>query len=283
MHSELPSIRRHDCQLQPKPGALSCICFRAYNPFPKRLSESALDEDIMHFCARPSCRRWYHRECLLARGYVDPPNHPYPGDHGLRRVAVDPDESVQCALLAWYCEPVEVSDPENSMSTDASTLCTALDNMGISVTHLPPALVRIAQFPIVRRPGPHHLCWRAVGNVAEVVLARRFLYAAFEGLFPGGHRYSGMDELVKRAEELERRLQLDESEMLVDAEDQPGNREDILVEDLTQLCTILGEYSLLASPYLPYWEAREPSLDEEVEAMAAPPLLCPNEECGNAI
>ena len=44
--------------------------------------------------------------------------------------------------------------------------------------HLPPALLAIAQCPIVRTPGAPH-GW-AIGNVADVVLARRFVYAAVE-------------------------------------------------------------------------------------------------------
>ena len=44
--------------------------------------------------------------------------------------------------------------------------------------HLPPALLAIAQCPVVRTPNAPH-GW-AIGNVADVVLARRFVYAAVE-------------------------------------------------------------------------------------------------------
>ncbi len=46
------------------------------------------------------------------------------------------------------------------------------------LTHLPPALLAIAQAPIVRCSGASR-GW-AIGNVADVVLARRFVYAAVE-------------------------------------------------------------------------------------------------------
>ncbi|OCH86732.1 hypothetical protein OBBRIDRAFT_796893 [Obba rivulosa] len=282
VRSHLWYKRRH---LEPKPGALSCICFRAYNPFPKVLLESLLDEDIMHFCPRSSCRRWYHRNCLLAQGSVDHPYSNYRGDRGVRLLSVNPDDSAPCALLAWYCEPLAPSDPEYSMSLDPVDLRSAISgNDHISLAHLPPALVRVAQFPIVRRPGPRHACWSAVGNVTEVTLARRFIYAAFEGLYPGGRQYAEVEELVKQAGELEHRVRGLDVDMVRDGEDQSlVKQENTLLDDLLELIKSLDTYTFLASPYSPYWAARELQLDEDVEAMAAPPLVCPNPDCNNAI
>lgn len=63
------------------------------------------------------------------------------------------------------------------------------------LAHLPPALLLIAQCPILRRSGASG-GW-AIGNVADVVLARRFVYAAVE--------YDGAPERSARFLELLRR------------------------------------------------------------------------------
>ena len=46
--------------VQPKPGLKTCICHTPYNP-------NDMDPlNLMHFCPRPSCRKAYHHQCLLA-------------------------------------------------------------------------------------------------------------------------------------------------------------------------------------------------------------------------
>lgn len=103
------------------------------------------------------------------------------------------------------------------------------------LAHLPPALVRIAQCPIVRRPGPARDGWYPAGNVKEVVLARRLVYAAIERDFmDDGWPAMGPQELTDR----------------------------------------VGAKMWYATPYAPFWERRERKLEGETW-MDAPPVLCP--------
>ncbi|EMD36739.1 hypothetical protein CERSUDRAFT_95012 [Gelatoporia subvermispora B] len=278
VRSQLFYKRRH---IDPRPGALSCICFRPYNPFPKVLSEAVLEVDTMHFCPRSGCRRWYHRSCLLARGHIDRPSALYNGSRGVRLLAGDPDQNASCAALNWYCESYVSSDPHAQPEQD---IHIAVADMSMSIAHLPPALVAVAQFPIVRRPGPRTFGWSAVGNVSEVVLARRFMYAAFEGMCPGGRRHAELGKLVEQADELERRLY----ELSTDASDDEGSHIhewDAVIEDLQTFVDLVvgGNHTLLASPYEPYWNARQHRLEEEFTAMAVVPVLCPESECRSAI
>ncbi|PPQ79081.1 hypothetical protein CVT25_002306 [Psilocybe cyanescens] len=46
--------------LKPKPGSSSCTCKLPYNP------NDTDPSSLMHFCPRPSCRKAYHHNCLLA-------------------------------------------------------------------------------------------------------------------------------------------------------------------------------------------------------------------------
>ena len=73
------------------------------------------------------------------------------------------------------------------------------------LAHLPPALLLIAQCPILRRSGASG-GW-AIGNVADVVLARRFVYAALahRGAPEAGIQFRALGERERgRREELER-------------------------------------------------------------------------------
>lgn len=103
------------------------------------------------------------------------------------------------------------------------------------LAHLPPALIRIAQCPIVRRPGPAQDGWYPTGNVKEVVLARRLVYAAIEQDFMDDE-WSGLTP-----QELNARV---------------------------------GAKMRYATPYAPFWERRGKELENETW-MNAPPVLCP--------
>ncbi|KAI0943579.1 hypothetical protein AcW1_002714 [Taiwanofungus camphoratus] len=230
----------------------------------------------------------------------------YQGDRGLRLLAVDPGSDAPCILLQYFVEPAEealkvehasacsdsdsgrgsspLSDLPLSMQplTVLVTLAEALQVMSYSPTtlaHLPPALLRIAQFPIVRRPAPPDSDCSPIGNVNEVVLARRFVYAAFEGARPDGEWAHAVEHLIKQVESIEcgGRPKLD-GLMNGNAEHEAKNEEDLEDEKIEVLQSIverLTEDILLASPYLPYWEQRARELEKE-ELEMGPPLVCPN-------
>lgn len=120
--------------------------------------------------------------------------------------------------------PLTLSDVLAEMSRDPAVLA-----------HLPPALIRLAQCPIVRRPGPAQDGWLPAGNVKEVVLARRLVYAAIEGdVMDDGWPALGPQEL---ADKVDTRM-------------------------------------WYATPYAPFWERRARELERETW-MEAPPVVCP--------
>ncbi|KZT09662.1 uncharacterized protein LAESUDRAFT_674547 [Laetiporus sulphureus 93-53] len=220
--------------IEPKPGTETCLCRQAYIPYPWQGSSIASPKDdaapdSMHFCPRENCRTWYHTSCLMKYGRVDDFNVTcYEGDRGVRLLAVNPDSDLDCAVLSSFSRPHDLDDSTSETSelnrslsgtpaTTFSTLAPPLSPLSLSeiieqmavsyrIAHLPSSLVRLAQSPIVRRPGipPPDSGWSAVGNVKEVVLARRFVYAALEGFHPenGEHPAGQMEERMRDMESL---------------------------------------------------------------------------------
>jgi len=246
--------------VDPKPGYNMCMQSRCnqngYNPFPSHLHEDQLATMVMHFCPRLTCRQWYHQKCLIRWSNVEYPAKRYLGDRGVRLLAVDPDDAQDCPLLAYYTDGVKM-DPDDDdeirddCDSDSGTTLVAsevpskplpLDAVltemlrADSIANLPPALVRIAQCPIVRRPGPAKNGWTPAGNVKEVALARRLVYAAFEQDY------------------------IDDSWSTLDPQ---------------QLCDRIGTSFRYATPYLPYWQRREGELEDE-SWMDQPPVVCPS-------
>ncbi|OBZ76774.1 hypothetical protein A0H81_03975 [Grifola frondosa] len=189
----------------PALGTNTCVCKHAYNPYPPELADvspspsiSAKSGMIMHFCLNSQCRRWYHRSCL-AHNFLEPPSYLYRGTRDS-----DYSQSVQTDLT--HCRgqnQVRSSIPLLSSvraavlgntaqsaipSPHALSLAEAIQTMGISpkvLEHLSEDLVTIAQCPIVRYAGHEEGGW-AIGNVKDVVLARRFVHLALRKASPNG-------------------------------------------------------------------------------------------------
>ncbi|KZT64991.1 hypothetical protein DAEQUDRAFT_567256 [Daedalea quercina L-15889] len=224
--------------VDPRPGFAMCMAGRCpkdgYNPFPAKRAHAT--DMVMHFCPRLSCRRWYHQQCLDAWDEVDP-TPPYLADRGVRLLANDPDNEQDCALLAYHAETQmtgahDEDEPPAPLPLDAVLAEMSRPNI---LSHLPPALVQIAQCPIVRRPGTAVDGWYPAGNVKEVVIARRLVYAALEQAFKD-----------------------DEMSALTPYE----------------LCEHVGTSFRYATPYGPYWERRQKELENETW-MNTPPVVCP--------
>ena len=123
-------------------------------------------------------------------------------------------------------------------STHPLTLASVLAEMSVSphvLSPLPHALVQLAQCPIVRRPGPPADGWLPAGNVREVVLARRLVYAAIEG-----------ERIDVGAPALSPQ----------------------------ELADSVGTRMWYAEPYVSFWERRARELESETW-MEGPPVLCP--------
>lgn len=147
--------------------------------------------------------------------------------------------------------------------------------------HLPDSLLQIAQCPIVRCAGAPD-GW-AIGNVADVVLARRFVYAAVE--------YSGRPEcspqyyqLLEREEARQEQLLLSRhgSPTAVSADSSETCKSDPDEFDaMADLCADLMTFDLLASVYPLYWDQRLEEYKEMGWLFGRPDFLCPG--CGSAI
>ncbi|KZT28278.1 hypothetical protein NEOLEDRAFT_909545 [Neolentinus lepideus HHB14362 ss-1] len=144
----------------------TCLCGIPYNP----------DRDLMHLCPRPSCRRWYHRVCLVNQGCVENNTTKRGREDRLLALSPDSDESFP---LAAYKNPV----PVPAHSRGKCTVTSKGRGKGKSIVHvtpletLPEELVEIARLPIIKGAKAGGI----VGNVRGVVAARRMVYAALEG------------------------------------------------------------------------------------------------------
>ncbi|TFY61885.1 hypothetical protein EVJ58_g4230 [Rhodofomes roseus] len=219
----------------------------------------------MHFCPRITCRRWYHQICLLHWNKIDSSAVTHLADRGVRLLAVDPDDGQSCPLLAYYTDGSEsnmmqvdddehpdvcsesdhqsnsgpgipISAPEPSTPYPLDFVLAEMSRSDV-IADLPPALICISQCPIVRRPGPAQDGWTPAGNVKEVVLARRLVYAAFEPDESINDNWSALDP--------------------------------------QECCDRIGVSFRYATPYPPYWQRREKELETETW-MYQPPVICPN-------
>ncbi|KAM5546059.1 hypothetical protein V8D89_000185 [Ganoderma adspersum] len=169
--------------IQPPLGHNTCACKEAYNPYPAPMlmdemtMSTSEPPDTMHFCPSTNCRKWYHSNCLILMKHLDTTSHP--ATRAIRLLANDPDSEAPFVMFGHFSEPESREIVPDS--TEQMTIFEALElwtRKRTILAHLPPALLLIAQGPIVRRSGAP-AGW-AIGNVADVVLARRFVYAAVE-------------------------------------------------------------------------------------------------------
>ncbi|TFK85843.1 hypothetical protein K466DRAFT_173592 [Polyporus arcularius HHB13444] len=241
--------------VKPLLGEDTCRCQVAYNPYPElRLTPSASfsssfsvsssQDAIMHFCPRLGCRKWYHASCLTTMRHVDTDSPS--STRGLRLLAVDPTK-----------------DAASADKLDIFRALELFDHSPIIVAHLPPSLLAIAQSPIVRCAGAPD-GW-AIGNVADVVLARRFVYAAIE--------HSGPPEATEAFRCL---LQFQD-----DSAPYAEISEEAEYAMVQRLIDGLEGFDLLASVHAPYWERRWRQFVEMQVLFEGPAFECP--QCKSAI
>jgi len=124
----------------------------------------------MHFCPRPSCRRFYHQKCLSS------------SSHPVHLLASSPDSDSTVILE----DLIATSEPPKKRPRGRPSKSQAQDDQIAAVRRaehflgtLPPDLVLVAQQPIVR--GAAFGAGGVVGNVRMVVQARRMVYEALQG------------------------------------------------------------------------------------------------------
>jgi hypothetical protein len=126
----------------------------------------------MHFCPRPSCRRFYHHRCLGSPSKDS-------SDHRLHLLASSPDSDETIILedlITSSGPPKKKRRGRPSKSKDQDTASRSVEDM---LETLPSDLLLIAQQPIVR--GRIFGAGGVAGNVSDVVRARRMVYDALQG------------------------------------------------------------------------------------------------------
>jgi hypothetical protein len=126
----------------------------------------------MHFCPRPSCRRFYHQKCL---GWPSKDA----SEHHLHLLASSPDSDKTIVLesLVTTLEPPRKKRrgrPSKSEKQD-----TAIRTVEGVLENLPSDLLLVAQQPLVR--GGTFREGGVTGNVRAVARARRMVYEALRG------------------------------------------------------------------------------------------------------
>ena len=220
-----------------------------------------LDADIMHFCSRPSCRRWYHRACLLHnRQHVEEPTSYIPGSRDIRRIALDPCVEAQDidSNLQRYTYPMSVCTSGKMSSTTLTELSIYdLLKRDFKISdRLPASVVRVAVRPIVRRADmPEER--RLAGYMDEILFAQNLVH----------------QELQFSLEEFDRHMEEVLKFYKTDWEKEPRARK--YVEDMFARCR------LLVSPLPRYWDRLEAEMERVYGGEEFPPLLCAN--CCGAI
>ncbi|KAI0366548.1 hypothetical protein BV20DRAFT_1002180 [Pilatotrama ljubarskyi] len=273
--------------IKPPLGFGTCRCEVAYNPFPSPVHVLSSEtqrwtrpevhsSDLMHFCPSLKCRKWYHSSCL--RNMLDQLDTLPPQTRGLRLLAVNPDEEVPFASFEYFYELESQSDITHADEVTLPEALLMLDRSPDIVAHLPPSLLAIAQSPIVRCSGAP--AGFAIGNVADVVLARRLVYAAVQNSGSPERDPHFASLLVREAARVERLAARARDPFWSESMDGDDGEEDVLGY-LERLCEELDGFALLASPRSAYWEQRESEYKELGGLFEGPAYLCPH--CRGAI
>ncbi|KAJ7241992.1 hypothetical protein C8J57DRAFT_1368029 [Mycena rebaudengoi] len=157
--------------VEPTPGADTCVCSQPYNP-----ADTSPDH-LMHFCARSSCRKYFHTDCLGTSLFDSPADNDQPE---LRLLLSHPDTDEKIV-----CDDASMSEPPKKKRRGAKRQQPQISNVTRArLASLPPALVRAAAQPIVK--GAAFPAGGISGNIAAVVAARRLVHVALDRGLPDG-------------------------------------------------------------------------------------------------
>ncbi|KAI0059943.1 hypothetical protein BV25DRAFT_1918075 [Artomyces pyxidatus] len=137
----------------------TCICGQPYNP------DKAYP---LHFCPRPKCRKWYHRLCLIKEASIDDVpregsrrKHDTTAHHRYKLLCSSPDHQQTLDLKNLTSGPRGPTQKKVQFNINLATL-----------ENVPTSLKKIAQQQIMKGGATYGV----VGNVKDVVDARRFVY-----------------------------------------------------------------------------------------------------------
>jgi hypothetical protein len=130
----------------------------------------------MHFCPRPSCRKAYHRDCLVKEGWTEIAK----ADRDIRLLCSSPEMDTDFVLCSAQPPVKRRRGAKIPPSAPAELLAV-----------LPTNLVEIAKQPIIRG-GVDGIA----GNVRGVVAARKIVYSAVQS----GNVPDNWEEIVDMGE-----------------------------------------------------------------------------------
>ncbi|KAF7319291.1 BAH domain-containing protein [Mycena chlorophos] len=145
--------------LTPKPSA-TCVCLQPYD---------ALDPSpggVMHLCPQPTCRRYFHRECIEKNAVAGRSRREY--------LHHNPDTGTP--ILESPSSSASRPSAKRRKTSSASTSKAKKPVLDLSA--LPPRLVKAAAQPIVRGQGSGV---GVAGNVRAVMTARRRVCNLLQG------------------------------------------------------------------------------------------------------
>ncbi|TFK25416.1 hypothetical protein FA15DRAFT_357076 [Coprinopsis marcescibilis] len=162
------AIERQARRLKPKPEN-TCICHKPYVPHD--------ETTVMHFCPRPTCRKWFHQVCLINNKSAKSCSQQA---RGLRLLATSPDDEEPESLHDKIPMPPSKRTRRASLQYEKAAESDETDSaVSFALAAMPIRLVFVAQQPIVR--GASYEKGGVSGNVKAVVAARRLVYNSLAG------------------------------------------------------------------------------------------------------
>jgi hypothetical protein len=126
----------------------------------------------MHFCPRPSCRKFYHESCLeTEKGLTEAAQRLQ-----LLMTWPDDDEKVGIADMQSYTRTTRSQKRARINPIPEDAVEAAISDF---LNTLPTEVVKVAEQPIVR--GATFRKGGITGNVSYVALARRMIYGVLHG------------------------------------------------------------------------------------------------------
>lgn len=162
--------------LEPRQKHTACpICSAPYSP------DDSNPEQLMHFCPRPSCRKFYHEECLQKHRLGN-------SSASLQRIMTWPNTDDALSIVGlWSTIHMPMERPRKRRAKDGHGMVPLPDSASeesCNITmdfldSLPNPLVKVAEQPIVR--GAAFVKGGVSGNVAPVTQARQMIYDVLQG------------------------------------------------------------------------------------------------------
>ena len=136
--------------------------------------------DTMHFCPRPSCRRFFHDHCLVKYNLIEPDTVLPTRAHRITCCSPDVDDAFILTDLFDLSSHGPTQSHRTLTQKSTAALLTQDINTLLASFQIPSPLLSIAQQPIIKG----YRVTSVVGNTRPVIEARRMVYRAVGHLNP---------------------------------------------------------------------------------------------------